>query len=128
MFYDSHPWIFWSLSRTNIPFLVWKRGSPTFSDLGHFLNIKLKTHVAFSIFPILDTNLWCRLGGWCFLSKSRRSIKFEVCLKNWLHNNMPIAEICIHAGYSVVGLSCCTAVEGQFLIAIFPFLSYDLKL
>ena len=30
------------MSRTNIPFWVWKRGSPTFFDLGIFLNIDLK--------------------------------------------------------------------------------------
>ena len=30
------------MSRTNIPFWVWKRGSPTFFDLGIFLNIDLE--------------------------------------------------------------------------------------
>ena len=30
------------MTRTNIPFLVWKQGSPTFSDLGNFFNINLK--------------------------------------------------------------------------------------
>ena len=31
-----------SLTRTNILFLDWKQGSPTFSDVGNFLNISLK--------------------------------------------------------------------------------------
>jgi hypothetical protein len=46
MFYVSNPWFFLiiALTRTNIPFLVSKRGGPTFYDVGNFLNINLKTH------------------------------------------------------------------------------------
>ena len=45
-----------SLTRTNIPFLVSKRERPTFSDLGNFLNINLKTDARTSLDILIILN------------------------------------------------------------------------
>ena len=87
MFYDSNPWVFAIIDLNQHAFLVLKGVTPTFSNLGILLNIdikncpllgkllsvwrtvsvlpnlpnlpgQLKTHIAFSMFPIIDTNLW----------------------------------------------------------------------
>ena len=48
---------FQSLTRTTIPILVSKRGSPTFSDWGHLLNINLKIY-ARTTFVLFDQFTW----------------------------------------------------------------------
>jgi hypothetical protein len=45
------------LTRTTIPILVLKRGSPTFSDLADSLNINLKTY-ARTNFALFDQFTW----------------------------------------------------------------------
>ena len=48
---------FYSLTRTTIPILVSKRGSPTFSDLADSLNINLKNY-ARTNFALFDQFTW----------------------------------------------------------------------
>ena len=92
MFYDSNPWVFLIIDKNQHAFLVLKGVTPTFSNLGILLKIdmkncpllgkllsvwrtiqycpnqpnlprQLKPHIAFSMFHILDTNLWAL--HWC---------------------------------------------------------------
>ena len=86
MFYDSNPWVFAIIDLNQHAFLVFIGVTPTFSNLSILLKIdvkscpllgkllsvwrtisvlpksahlprQLKTHMAFSMFPILDTHL-----------------------------------------------------------------------
>ena len=71
---------FQSLTRTNIPFLVSKQGSPTFSDLVNFLNIKLRVH-ARTNFGLLYQFTWQKSSEGSYSSTALiKEVYFSNCM------------------------------------------------
>ena len=63
---------FKSLTRTNIPFLLWKQVSPFFSDLDNFLNINLKIVIC------LTWGNCCQFGEWFLTAQIS-----QICPDSW---------------------------------------------
>ena len=63
---------FKSLTRTNIPFLLWKQVSPFFSDLDNFLNVNLKIVIC------LTWGNCCQFGEWFLTAQI-----IQICSDSW---------------------------------------------
>ena len=88
---------FQSLTRTTIPILVSKRGSPTFSDWGHSLNINLKNY-ARTNFVLFDQFTWqkkcAQLNIYCTNERSLLQYSF-LSLNNVrvVYVSAPVAKV-----------------------------------
>ena len=99
--FNKFPDFSWDKSSTNIPFLVSKRGSPTFSDLGNFLNINLKTHARTNL------DFFISLPG-------KKELRTIIHLLHW-EKKSTLEAIC-----SIV-----TDLEGKFSLQIVHLFSFQ---